>query len=508
MCGIAAVFGVRPYSAEPFLRSMLGRIRHRGFSHNEIWSSPTVALGANRLEIVDPKGGRQPVSNEASSIVAVLNGEIYNHNELREQLRSRGHFIQSECDAEILVHAFEEWGIDFCTHLRGMFALILYDKQTKRILFARDPVGIKPLYIGHGNNGALFAASEAKSLVGLAKNANLLPPGGIFDGTAIAFYPQLEEAWTNPRLDDAAEQLRKLLADSVALHLPPDLPFAVFLSGGIDSSLILALAARMRPDVIAITFGLPGSTEVRFAAQLCQALRIQHDIVEVSFETLMSRFEKVVWHLESFEPNLVRASLITDALCRRAHQLGLRVALVGEGADEYFGGYDDFFHLSEDCLESTLRKFSNDLHRTQLLRWDKLGMAHTLEVRTPFIDRRVLAFARSLPPILKVGKLPDHPAIFSKAVLREAARGLVPDANRLRQKVPMDDGVVSGGAAEWNNLISSFYSSRPLPSLPKSLSEKFAVTEKEELVNITTLLQFLPLEFISTSRITVRRKPA
>ncbi len=506
MCGLAIVFQSRPHSAEPFVRSMLGRMYHRGFSHNEIWASSMVALGANRLEIVDPLGGKQPATNENSTLFAVLNGEIYNHQELRNHLKSCGHSFKSVCDTEILVHAFEEWGTDLCKELRGMFAFAIYNQKDNSILLARDPTGIKPLYIGYGHN-TLFAASEAKALVGFTDSADLLPPGHVFVGSNSIPYHSVNEETIGYSFEVAASHLRELLIESLHLRIQKDLPFAIFLSSGIDSSFLLALAAKIRPDVIAISFGLPGSPELVEAAKFCQLLGVRHEAVEMSFDELILRYEKVIYHLESFEPNLVRAALITDALCERARQLGLRVALAGEGADEQFAGYDDFQLLPENELEGALQTFFNDLHRTQLLRWDKIGMAHTLEVRAPFMDSRIVAFAHSLPASCKIGFLPDKAEKFCKTILREAAKGILPETIRLRQKLPMDDGVVAGGGQKWSLLVSKYIESLPIPTLPSSICEQYAIQSREECVNLNILLRYLPPEFISDSRITVRKKP-
>jgi len=459
------------------------------------------------LEIVDPAGGRQPVSNESATLFAVFNGEIYNHRELSRLLTGRGHRIRSKCDSEILVHAFEEWGSGMCDHLRGMFAFALYDARHDRILLARDPAGVKPLYVGYGHDNSFFAASEAKALVGFATSADLLAPGHLHDGSQPVAYHPPQETMRYHSFGEAAAHLRELLNKAVTLRLPEDLPFAVFLSSGIDSSLILALAARARPDVIAITFGLPDSPEVRDAKQFCQCLGVRHEVVELPFQALVARYEEVIRHLESFEPNLVRASLITHALCERARQLGVRVALAGEGADEQFAGYEGFRHLPEEELDRVLQAFFDDLHRTQLLRWDKIAMAHMVEVRTPFMDRRVVDFARSVPPSFKLSRPSGKATPLAKAILAEAAKDLLPESIRLRAKSAMDDGVTAGGARQWNRLLSAHFASCPLPPLPETICEQFAITNKEELVNLSLMLRYLAPEFISTSRITVRKTP-
>jgi len=484
---------------------MLGRIRHRGFSYDEIWSSPTVALGANRLEIVDPQGGRQPAANESEDVFAVLDGEIYNYRELSRLLVDRGHHFRSKCDTEVVVHAFEEWGVGMCDHLRGMFAFALYDQGRDRILLARDPAGVKPLYVGRDPNGALFASSEAKALIGLANSVDLLPPGHLHDGTQCIAYDLSQEMPVLENFCDAAAYLRSLVGEAVRVRVPEDLPFAVFLSSGIDSSLILALAAEARPDVIAITFGLPDSAEVEQATQFCRHLRVRHELIELPFSALLDRYEQVIYHLESFEPNLVRAALITHALCERTRKLGIRVALAGEGADELFGGYNDFLELSEEDLERTLCAFFKDLHRTQLLRWDKMGMAHAVEVRTPFMDRKVVSFGRSLPASYKVRRTTQTNLPITKAVLREAAKDFLPMSVRDRVKIPMDDGVAPDGARQWNDLLSSYFERIPQPTIPKAILESFSITGKEETVNLSILLRYFPLEFISTQRITVRK---
>lgn len=504
MCGIAAVFRPKAYSAEPFVRMMLGRIRHRGFSYDEVWSSPTVALGANRLQIVDPAGGRQPVSNEEGNLLAILDGEIYNYRTLFRELCEKGHRFRSDCDTEVLVHAFEEWGLKVFDHLLGMFCCVLYNKTTDDFIVARDPIGVKPIYVGRGRDGSFFACSEAKALVGLVASVKLLPPGHFYNGSQCICYVPSDKSPFGDSFSDAAEQLSGLISDAVAIRLPHGLPVAVFLSSGIDSSLILTLAARARADLIAISFGLPGSLEIERAREYCRSLGVQHEVVGSSFEHLLSRYEQVVYHLESFEPNLVRASLITYALCERARQLGVRVALAGEGADELFGGYDDFVNLSAEDLDKSLGAFLNDLHRTQLLRWDKMGMAHTVEIRTPFMDRRIVAFSRSLPAQYKVRNFKNSGRV-SKAVLREAAKNLLPASITERAKIPMDEGAFRSGAPDETDAFKVYFESFPEVVMANEIRENFSVTNKEELINLSTLMKYLPLDYIEADRPTVRR---
>lgn len=472
---------------------------------NELWASPAIALGANRLEIVDSTRGRQPATNEDGSILVVLNGEIYNHRELASELEGHDHKIRTTCDTEVIAHAYEEWGSDLFDHLRGMFAVIVHDRCSGRTLLARDPAGVKPLYFGRDRSGCVFAASEAKALVGLVDSAELLLPGHLIEsGEAPRAYNTSITASCPSTFADAAEELANVLDVAVGIRIPPDLPFCIFLSGGLDSSLILALAARHRPDVIAITVGMRGSTEISRARELCTFLGVQHEVVEFSFEQLTANYDRVISHLESFEPNLVRASLVTYIMCQRARELGLRVAIAGEGADEQFAGYRDFEDMPPDRLTTTLAAFFSDLHRTQLMRWDKMGMAHTLEVRTPFMDRHVVDLAKKIPVSWKLRPQPRKGRPETKAVLRAAAEGILPEFIRTQEKIPMDEGVTPHGREEWERLLNGYFSALPTPQLSPSLISEFSLRSREEMINLSILTRYTPRGFVSKTRINVR----
>jgi len=376
MCGIC---GVHPYGTDkPInahdLEAMLSSIRHRGPDDEGTYVTQNVALGSRRLSIIDLVGGNQPIFNEDGSVVVVFNGEIYNYQELRRQLHARGHTFRTASDTEVIAHLYEDRGDDCVRELRGMFAFALWDARKRRLLLARDRLGIKPVYYS-ARRGLLVFGSEIKALLKhpeVEAKANVealghflslkyvpapqtmfdgieaLPPGHLLTcdsrGPVVRSYWQLSFAghYASRRSEESyAEELSVLLRESVKLHLVSDVPFGAFLSGGVDSSTIVALMSQLLPaPVKTFSVGFDGDgqavSELPYARLVAERFATDHHEVFVRAEDLVAHAEKVVWHLD--QPIADPATLANYMVSRLAERY-VKMVLTGEGGDELFGGY-------------------------------------------------------------------------------------------------------------------------------------------------------------------------
>lgn len=457
MCGIAAIYGSTESEVPRTLRRMLHAIRHRGSERYELVSRSHCSLGANRLPIVGRDSGTQPSRNERSTIFAVLNGEIYNHSTLRDFLTARGHRFISNCDTEILVHGYEEWGRQLPAHLDGMFAFIVHDDERNELFVCRDRFGIKPLYYATLSDGSIALSSEMKAFAEL----RLYSPVDEFPPATSYYNGHFEQYYGVPEQDtiaaiklsyaDARLQFRHKLSDSVRSHVQTDLPIAVLLSGGVDSAALLFLARLYHPNVTAFTVGMSNSSDMIAAKLLCKAFDVPHVAVDITDDQIVAAYSSVLFCLESFEPNILRPGAATLFLLRHVRERGFSIALSGEGSDELLAGYDDFLDLADSEVGGLSRRMLLDLHRTQLLRLDKLGMASTVEVRVPFLDHHFVEFALRLPPSFLIDRLTNPPT--SKRILRDAFEHTLPAAICRRRKVPMDEGVCDGSSVQLQRLV-------------------------------------------------------
>ena len=450
MCGIAGISLTQGGNAKVALNAMLESLQHRGYSHFETYTTGHWGLGANRLEIVDPANGRQPFQSNDGAVTAVLNGEIYNHHRLRRELQQLGCQFRSQNDTEVIAHGYRHWGEALFSRLDGMFAILLYDARNSRLLAVRDPLGVKPLYTVTNSEGEFFA-SEIKALLGLRGTITEVAPGEIrLSGGQQKPYadPRRQECVVSEDLAENARKLRELLRASIEKRVDTNLPIAVFLSGGIDSAAVMYEAARAHSDVTAFSIGLEDSSDVQSAMRLCKELGFRYEHISVKWDDLLQAIPDVIWTIESFEPNHVRGGTLSYVLSRAVARAGYRIALCGEGADELFGGYAEVGLAvrqgqSAETVQGMLSRFVNELHRTQLQRIDRTSMRFTLEMREPFLDKRVVRFARALPLAHKVSRLADN-SIENKRVLRAAYRGVLPDWVVNRGKVVLSQGAGFG----------------------------------------------------------------
>lgn len=409
------------------------QIRHRGDASRfgECWSAAGVSLGGNRLAIVDPEHGQQPLSDTAGRVRVVFNGEIYNFLALRGELEALGHKFRTESDTEVLVHGYLEWGSGLVDRLDGIFAFVLFDTARSTFLAARDHVGVKPLY--HGvRDGVHYFASELKCLIPYVPEASQFPPGTYLTPKGEVRYFTLTHRPSEMTERDAVATYRRLLDAAVRKQVRTDLPLAVMFSGGVDSSAILHTALKYHPDVTAFTVGVEGAPDVVMAQRFCQERGIRHFVAYLDERELIAAIPTIVRGAEFFESIDVMETLVSYFLFRLVRQHGFRVAITGEGSDEVNAGYD-LFKTHEDPLD-LMRYRVHNMHRSDLQRVDRASMLHTVEARVPYLDRELLEFAYSLPMSLKIR------GGVEKWILREAFRDELPEYLAFRPKARMPEG--------------------------------------------------------------------
>lgn len=457
MCGITAIFNVKCRHAE--LRkqalAMSRKIRHRGPDWSGIYQGKTAILAHERLSIVDPASGGQPLFSPDRKIILAVNGEIYNHQDLREQLKDEYEF-QTGSDCEVIIPLYLKYGTDFIDKLNGIFAFALYDEENNKFLIARDPIGVIPLYIGHDSEGHTLICSELKGLEGYAETFGQFPPGHYFfsdDKETVKWY---KRDWTSyESVEDnkgCAADIRKALEEAVHRQLMSDVPYGVLLSGGLDSSIISAIAKKysaMRietndkseawwPRLHSFAVGLKGAPDLAAARKVAEHIGTVHHEINYTIQEGLDAIRDVIYFIETYDVTTVRASTPMYLLARVIKSMGIKMVLSGEGADEVFGGYL-YFHKAPDAKEfheETIRKISK-LYMYDCLRANKSLSAWGVEGRVPFLDKEFLDVAMSLNPSLKMcpGKT------IEKKILREAFQDMLPEEIVWRQKEQFSDGV-------------------------------------------------------------------
>jgi len=469
MCSIFGVLDVRQdgQAVRKLALQQSRLLRHRGPDWSGIWTSDKAVLAHERLAIVDVNTGAQPLISESGKQALAVNGEIYNHQEIRQQLANRYHF-STESDCEVILPLYLEHGPDFLDRLRGMFAFVLYDEAADRWMMARDPIGIIPLYYGHDAHGQLFVASEMKALMDVCNQVHEFPPGHYWVsgqanqqlGPQRWYQRDWEsfEAVENATSDRVA--LRESLEDAVKSHLMTDVPYGVLLSGGLDSSITAALAAKhaaMRvedeerspawwPRLHSFAIGLVGSPDLAAAEKAAKHIGTVHHGFTFTIQEGLDALEEVIYHLETYDVTSIRAATPMYLMARKIHAMGIKMVLSGEGADEIFGGYL-YFHKAPNPRafhEETVRKLSR-LHSYDCLRANKAMAAWGVEARVPFLDTRFLDVAMRLNPADKMaGQQKDGTRKIEKHILREAFADMLPAEIAWRQKEQFSDGVGYG----------------------------------------------------------------
>jgi len=439
VCGIAGLWGS---DDRDLVERAMNGIVHRGPDGAGIHVQPTGVLGHRRLAIMDPAGGAQPLYDETRSAAIVANGEIYNFPALRRDLDPR-HSFATVSDNEAILHLFEERGRDTPEALEGMFAFAICDED--RLFLARDPIGIKPLYLGHARDGrgrpVTVFASEMKPLADWVDDLSEFPPGHWFDSRLglRPYYRVPTAAPVERSVDEHVALVRQGLEDAVASHLMSDVPVGAFLSGGLDSSVIAAIARRHVEELHTFSVGLPGSPDIRAARRVAAHIgSIHHEYLMTPGE-VAEKLPEIVHALESFDQDLVRSAIPTY-FCSRLAAGYVKVILTGEGADELFAGYDYHKTVGDpETLHRELCRSVSSLHNINLQRVDRLTMLHSLEGRVPFLDTAFIALALSVPAQLKLCPMPDG-RTMEKWVLRKACEDLLPADIVWRTKEQFDEG--------------------------------------------------------------------
>jgi asparagine synthase (glutamine-hydrolysing) len=445
MCGIAVA--INWDGAEAVVKSLVGGIWHRGDVSDPVMSPrPNTAMGTRRLRIVDGAHAMQPQISFDNRVLVAFNGEIYNHRALRRELEALGVAFHTESDTEVLASALSCWGPKALERLNGMYAFVAIDIGTGEFLAARDPLGVKPLYIIQSGAGFLFC-SEIRPLLEAVETGDvlLLPPGHLLTPNTCMPFRSFAAAPDRPTQSFEARTLDAILAEAVHTRLPPDLPVATLFSGGIDSTLIAHYARQVRPDTPGYFLGGAEAPDYRYAAEYADltGMDLRHVPLDSQTPTL-DLIDAMVETVETFEPNVLRDSLCTYLLSRRIHDDGYRVALCGEGADELFAGYAPL-ELAFDDGEAA-GCFVRDqclggMHRTNLQRLDRTSMRFQLEAREPFLDPSVVDYALSLSGRDLVRESAGAPQ--GKAPLRalyDLYPHALPASIRGRRKLPLNEG--------------------------------------------------------------------
>lgn len=460
MCSILAILEIRGDAAALRTKALqLSRIqRHRGPDWSGIYTCDRAILAHERLAIVDVQNGAQPLVSPDGDQVLAVNGEIYNHLELRETLPTPYPFRTSS-DCEVILALYREYGARFIAQLNGIFAFVLYDAAADRYLIARDHMGIVPLYTGRDSDGQFYVASEMKSLVPVCRTIEEFPPGHVYDSATGRLERYYEPSWRS--YDSVMEQpaepalLRDELDAAVRRQLMSDVPYGVLLSGGLDSSIIAAAASRFAPRRVedegrsqawwprlhTFAIGLAESPDLQAARVVADHIDSVHHEFHFTLDEGFDAIADVIWHLETYDVTTIRAATPMYLMARRIRAMGIKMVLSGEGADELFGGYL-YFHRAPDPRsfhEETVRKLDR-LHLYDCLRANKAMAAWGVEARVPFLDREFIDLAMQIDPAAKM----SGPGRMEKHLLRNAFEDRLPAAVAWRQKEQFSDGVGYG----------------------------------------------------------------
>ncbi|MCI7001724.1 MAG: asparagine synthase B [Prevotella sp.] len=457
MCGIVAIFHVEEQTQalrDKALR-MSQKIRHRGPDWSGIYCGGHAILAHERLSIVDPESGQQPLYSPDRCQVLAVNGEIYNHKDLRERYKDQYQF-QTGSDCEVILALYRDRGIDFLEELNGIFAFALYDETRDEFLIARDPIGVIPLYIGYDADGKVYVASELKALEGQCDRYEPFLPGHYYwsgEGKMHRYYHRDWMDYDQVKDNKASvTAIHDSLEAAVRRQLMSDVPYGVLLSGGLDSSIISAVAekyADMRieddsktkaywPRLHSFAVGLKGAPDLAKARLVADHIGTVHHEINYTIQEGLDAIRDVIYFIETYDVTTVRASTPMYLLARVIKSMGIKMVLSGEGADEIFGGYL-YFHKAPDARafhEETVRKLSK-LYLYDCLRANKSLAAWGVEGRVPFLDKEFLDIAMRTNPEAKL--CPGM--MMEKKILRQAFADMLPDEVAWRQKEQFSDGV-------------------------------------------------------------------
>ncbi len=430
-------------------------MRHRGPDWSGIYTCERAILAHERLAIVDIEHGAQPLLSQDEQLILAVNGEIYNHKELKAKLGDK-YSYQTNSDCEVILALYQEYGVEFLDMLNGIFAFVLYDKQKDTYLVGRDHMGIIPLYTGRDGDGNFYVASEMKALVPVCKTVEEFQPGYYLysqDAESTHYYQRDWTEYSAVQDNDANKQkLREALEAAVKRQLMSDVPYGVLLSGGLDSSIVSAITqtfAKKRieddgesnawwPQLHSFAVGLKGAPDLAAAQKVADSIGTIHHEITFTFQEGLDAIKDVIYHLETYDVTTIRAATPMYLMARKIKAMGIKMVLSGEGADELFGGYL-YFHKAPDAQafhEELVRKLDK-LHLFDCLRANKAMAAWGLEARVPFLDKEFIDTAMRINPEAKMSK----DGRIEKHILREAFEDKLPEEVAWRQKEQFSDGV-------------------------------------------------------------------
>ena len=457
MCGIVCAFDLKQKSEilRPLVLQMSKKIRHRGPDWSGVYSDNKTIMAHERLAIVDPASGKQPLFSLDRKLILAANGEIYNHREIRSCYKDSYKF-QTQSDCEVILALYKQKGVDFVDDLNGIFGFAIYDVENDEYFIARDHMGVIPLYMGWDQNGTFYVASELKALEGYCTKIELFPPGHFLsskDGKLVQWYNREWVEFSAVKENETTiSEIKKALEDAVHRQLMSDVPYGVLLSGGLDSSVTSAIAKKYAsrrvesndqaaawwPQLHSFSVGLEGSPDLAAAQVVADHIGTVHHEIKFTIQEGLDAVRDVVYNLETYDITTIRASTPMYLMARVIKSMGIKMVLSGEGADELFGGYL-YFHKApnaEELHDETVRKL-NKLHMYDCLRANKSLAAWGIEGRVPFLDKEFIDVAMRINPQDKM----INGERMEKWVVRKAFEDMLPESVVWRQKEQFSDGV-------------------------------------------------------------------
>ena len=514
MCGIVSIFNIKKQThelREKALR-MSQKIRHRGPDWSGIYCGGSAILAHERLSIVDPESGGQPLFSPDRKVVLAVNGEIYNHQEIRRQYAGRYDF-QTGSDCEVILALYHDKGINFLEDISGIFAFALYDEEKDAFLIARDPIGVIPLYIGYDSDGTVYVASELKALEGQCERYEPFLPGHYYWSKEPGMKRYYHRDWFEydavKNNEASVDAIRDALKDSVRRQLMSDVPYGVLLSGGLDSSVISAIAEKFSehriednsqtraywPRLHSFAVGLKGAPDLEKAKLVADHIGTVHHEINYTIQEGLDAIRDVIYFIETYDVTTVRASTPMYLLARVIKSMGIKMVLSGEGADEVFGGYL-YFHKAPSAKafhEETVRKLSK-LHYYDCLRANKSLSAWGVEGRVPFLDKEFLDVAMRTNPDAKM--CPG--STIEKKIVREAFADMLPAEIAWRQKEQFSDGV----GYSWIDTLKKITSETVSDEQMAHAAERFPINpplNKEEYYYRSIFAEHFPSESAARS---------
>jgi len=456
MCGIVCAFDIKQKidDLRPQVLEMAKTIRHRGPDWSGIYSDDKVIMAHERLAIVDPASGKQPLFSPGKKLILAANGEIYNHRTLRSQFPD--YDFQTESDCEIILALYKEKGHDFLDDMNGIFGFAIYDVEKDEYFIARDHMGIIPLYIGWDKHGTFYVASELKALEGICTKIELFPPGHFMSSKNGEFVKWYKRDWTDYDAvkdnETSIAEVKEALEAAVHRQLMSDVPYGVLLSGGLDSSVVSAIAKKYAqkriesgdekeawyPQLHSFAVGLEGSPDLAAARKVADFIETIHHEIKFTIQEGLDAIKDVIYNIETYDITTIRSSTPMYLMARVIKSMGIKMVLSGEGADEIFGGYL-YFHKAPNAREfheETVRKLDK-LHMYDCLRANKSLAAWGIEGRVPFLDKEFVDVAMRINPQDKM----INGERMEKWVVRKAFEDMIPESVAWRQKEQFSDGV-------------------------------------------------------------------